>query len=189
MTTLRVKVGNLLKDSTYSERPADDVVTVVATLPEYHLSYESTFNSKKEHYFRIFTPKKDRGWHLYERSLYYISKGEKSWYDAEGYCMSKDAHLVSILNDEEQNFITSLLKHPTWIGLTYENEEDMWKWTDGSGLRAQYWPAGKPRVDGLSRGIKKVCVSIVPSDIGYNWNDEDCHATNGWVCKESLDNP
>ncbi|KAF7252699.1 C-type lectin domain family 4 member F [Varanus komodoensis] len=71
-------------------------------------------------------------WKVFERSLYYISTEKKTWHDAESFCMSRDAHLASVNTDKEQNYISSQLDEPAWIGLTDENEEGNWKWSDGS---------------------------------------------------------
>ncbi|KAF7252693.1 C-type lectin domain family 4 member F [Varanus komodoensis] len=127
------------------------------------------------------------GWQLFGKSLYYISKGEKSWYDAENFCLSRDAHLASIMNEEEQEFITSQLDEPAWIGLTDEHEEGAWEWTDGSTLLGEYWSEGKPSRARHYGEVEQDCAAIVPSVHGDNWSDADCHGRNRWVCKESLD--
>ncbi|XP_061438947.1 C-type lectin domain family 4 member F-like [Rhineura floridana] len=127
------------------------------------------------------------GWKLFGRSLYYISNGKKTWYDAENFCMSRDSHLASILSDEEQNYITSQLSHPAWIGLSDENEEGNWEWTDGSRFITQYWSHGKPSDSKHYGEMEQDCTSIVPSSSEHNWNESECHELHRWVCKESLD--
>ncbi|XP_077158536.1 C-type lectin domain family 4 member G-like isoform X2 [Paroedura picta] len=80
---------------------------------------------KAEIYEGIFHRKSIRSspWHRQEKSRYYFSKGEKTWYDAEDFCSAQGAHLASVLNNKEQNFISSKLQRTSWIGLTTENEE------------------------------------------------------------------
>ncbi|XP_053114487.1 C-type lectin domain family 4 member F-like isoform X2 [Hemicordylus capensis] len=151
---------------------------------------EKTFNRWKQKYRALIEKEEKRsssGWRLHGRNRYYISKGEKTWYDAEKFCMAKDSHLASVLSEKEQRFITSQLKRPAWIGLTDENEEGMWEWTDGSQFTTQYWSAGEPSKSEHYEGGEEDCTSIVPSATGYNWNDADCHKLNGWVCKDSLE--
>ncbi|XP_062992409.1 CD209 antigen-like protein C [Elgaria multicarinata webbii] len=101
--------------------------------------------------------------------------------------MSRDAHLASILSDEEQDYITSQLNEPAWIGLTDENEEGNWEWTDGSRLEAEYWSDGKSSRSLQYGAIENDCTYIVPSPSGQNWMDGSCYDQKRWVCKENLD--
>ncbi|KAJ6669369.1 hypothetical protein lerEdw1_008178 [Lerista edwardsae] len=78
-----------------------------------------------------------RSWLAHARNMYYLSKGKKSWYDAEKFCMSRVSHLTSILSEEEQKFITSQVKYPIWIGLRDEKETGMWEWSDSSRFTTQ----------------------------------------------------
>ncbi|XP_061438950.1 C-type lectin domain family 4 member F-like [Rhineura floridana] len=165
------------------------VAEEVTKLPTYIETTENSFNDRKSKYQNLFkkgAPKSAGGWDVFGKSLYYISDNEKSWYDAESFCMSRDSHLASILSDEEQNYITSQLNHPAWIGLTDENEEGNWEWTDGSRFITQYWSHGNPRLSDYAE-IEEDCTSIVPSSSGYNWDDANCHELHRWVCKEILD--
>ncbi|XP_053258166.1 C-type lectin domain family 4 member F-like isoform X4 [Podarcis raffonei] len=139
------------------------------------------------HLFKKGKPKTAGGWDFFGKSFYYISNEEKTWHDAESFCLTRDSHLASILSDEEQNYLTSQLSDPTWIGLTDENEEGNWKWTDGSRTKAQYWSLGNPSYSEHDGALEKDCTSIVPSSGGYNWNDDYCHKLHKWVCKENID--
>ncbi|KAL7975916.1 hypothetical protein Chor_011831, partial [Crotalus horridus] len=80
--------------------------------------------------------KTNDNWKLFGWNLYYISKANerKTWHDAEYFCKSRDSHLTSILNEEEQKYLSSKLNESAWIGLTDENVEGHWEWTDGSRL-------------------------------------------------------
>lgn len=42
------------------------------------------------------------GWKVYSSNLYYISNDKKSWHEAEKFCVSNGAHLVSVTSAEEQ---------------------------------------------------------------------------------------
>ncbi|KAG8134203.1 hypothetical protein E2320_007330, partial [Naja naja] len=84
-------------------------------------------------------PKISNNWKLFGWNLYYISKANerKTWHDAEYFCKSRDSHLTSILNEEEQKFISSKLNESAWIGLMDENVEGHRVWLDGSRLITQ----------------------------------------------------
>ncbi|KAG8134212.1 hypothetical protein E2320_007345 [Naja naja] len=117
-------------------------------------------------------------WQSFGNGLYYVSQGKKTWYEAENFCMSREAHLTSILSSEEQNYVTSQLTQPAWIGLT-DGGQGKWEWTDGSRL-------GQPgHSERLGDGDQD-CTIIVPSSKGQNWNDVDCNQLNRWVCKGTL---
>ncbi|XP_033015486.1 CD209 antigen-like protein C [Lacerta agilis] len=126
-------------------------------------------------------------WNTFGRNLYYVSKGRKTWYDAENFCVSRDSHLASVLSDEEQNYITSQLRGPAWIGFTDEKEEGKWEWTDGSRVTKQYWHEENTFHTESKRRLEKDCTSIVPSLAGNNWRDTHCHELRNWVCKESVE--
>ncbi|KAH0615708.1 hypothetical protein JD844_026051 [Phrynosoma platyrhinos] len=120
------------------------------------------------------------GWQLFGKNLYYISKGQKTWYDAENFCMSRDSHLTSILSEEEQNYINSQLKRSTWIGLSDEEVEDRL-------ILVLYWSSGHPKSSWDYGEEEKDCTSIEPLSSGPNWSEANCHELKRWVCKESLE--
>ncbi|CAL8324017.1 unnamed protein product [Gadus morhua 'NCC'] len=61
-----------------------------------------------------------------------------TWADAELYCQSMAANLVSIHLTAEMNFLTTLIENfdPTkgyhWIGFSDAHKEGSWMWSDGS---------------------------------------------------------
>ncbi|XP_044284197.1 C-type lectin domain family 4 member E-like [Varanus komodoensis] len=126
-------------------------------------------------------------WQIFGRSLYYISRDKRTWHDAEDFCLSRGAHLASILSDKEQLFVSSQLDQPAWIGLTDANEEGSWEWTDGSRLVSEYWSPGSPDHPKDHGEIEHDCTAMLDSSDEYNWNDASCNDYNGWVCKQMLD--
>lgn len=148
-----------------------------------------TFAKRKTEYTHLYTlgTRTHRSWLAHTKNTYYLSKGKKTWYDAEKFCMSRESHLTSILSEEEQKFITSQIKHPIWIGLTDEKEKGIWKWTDSSGFTIQYWSNVKPKHPPYSMKIEYHCASLSPSATTYNWIQVDCYTLKRWVCKRSLE--
>ncbi|ERE66835.1 C-type lectin domain family 4 member F [Cricetulus griseus] len=74
-----------------------------------------------------------QGWKVFRGSLYYFSHEEKSWHEAEKFCVSQGAHLASVTSQGEQAFLvksTSTVHH--WIGLTDQGMEGNWRWVDGT---------------------------------------------------------
>ncbi|XP_051560252.1 C-type lectin domain family 4 member F-like isoform X2 [Myxocyprinus asiaticus] len=72
---------------------------------------------------------KANGWHWY-----FISSEEKSWSDSRQFCRDHGGDLVIINSEEEQMFITSLIKDYVWIGLSDIKKEGNMTWVDNSPL-------------------------------------------------------
>ncbi|XP_070612921.1 C-type lectin domain family 4 member M-like [Erythrolamprus reginae] len=153
-------------------------------LPDHIKDSEKTLSDLKIKFYALIRKPQKSGkvWHPFGNGLYYVSQGKKTWYEAENFCMSRKAHLTSVLSSEEQNYVTSQLTQPAWIGLT-DGGRGRWEWTDGSRLVAQFWSQGQPgHSEHLGDGDQG-CTIIVPSSKGDNWNVVDCNRLNRWVCK------
>ncbi|XP_028598788.2 CD209 antigen-like protein C [Podarcis muralis] len=189
MDKLRTAMATGLRNNELMTENPMKVAEEVTNLPQHIADAENLYNERKVKYQNLFKKgaKSSGGWKLFGKNLYYVSKGKKTWYDAENFCMSRDAHLASILTDEEQTYITSQLTTPAWIGLTDESEEGNWEWTDGSRLITQYWSAGNPNSWENYGDSEEDCASIIPSSREKNWSECNCHELHSWVCKESLD--
>ncbi|KAM6441437.1 uncharacterized protein PHA67_023142 [Liasis olivaceus] len=167
------------------------VVQLVQNLPEFVRKHEDSYAAEKKKYQALFKKGLRSGgnWQIFGWNLYYVSKANKrkTWHDAENFCMSRDSHLTSILNEEEQKYVSSQLNESAWIGLTDENEEGHWEWSDGSRLAVQYWADGNPDGSTDDGEGDKDCTFIESSASELNWNDASCQEPRRWVCKESLE--
>ncbi|XP_063166050.1 CD209 antigen-like protein C [Candoia aspera] len=189
MARLKRIMANALRKPSLSGGSHLMTAEEVIQLPNYLETSEKAYKEKKIKYQSIFkkgTVKSSTGWMLFEKSLYYISKGRKTWYDAQNFCLSRDAHLVSIITDKEQKYISRHLKASAWIGLTDEKDEGTWEWSDGSRVTVQYWDAGSPTRLQQREEVERDCVFIKPLSGARNWNDDNCHELKQWVCKEIL---
>jgi len=81
---------------------------------------------------------------------YYVFIPErKTWKDAEKNARTMGGYLVTITSQNEQKAIETLVStngkiYPTWIGLTDENEEGVFKWVTGEQLNFKNWGANNP---------------------------------------------
>ncbi|KAK6320842.1 hypothetical protein J4Q44_G00078180 [Coregonus suidteri] len=124
------------------------------------------------------------GWKKFGSSYYYTSTVIKTWEESRQDCNERGADLVIINSREEQTFINGLYGpgNETWIGLTdFDTEGTSWKWVDGTPLTTAYWKIGKPN---SYLGKDQDCVEFFhrSSDPG-EWNDEECHKSNNWICE------
>ena len=120
-------------------------------------------------------------WYTYETDCYRYVTSKLTWAQAELYCQSLDAHLVSIHTPEEVHFISKLLFNfdPTtgfhWMGLSDGREEGTWLWSDGSDNNFDSWYRGQP--DNL--GGAEHCARMKYQ----GWIDDACTLVASSVCK------
>ncbi|XP_030643566.1 C-type lectin domain family 4 member E-like [Chanos chanos] len=121
------------------------------------------------------------GWRYFSSSLYYNSTDKKTWSESRQYCRDRGADLVIINSREEQEFVYNLRNDDsTWIGLTDEEREDVWKWVDGTALTSRYWLNGQPD----SQTGDQDCVAIQhKSNPLESWRDQECGIKLYWICE------
>ncbi|XP_065326676.1 lactose-binding lectin l-2-like [Pelmatolapia mariae] len=126
-------------------------------------------------------------WSFNSRCYKYVATN-LSWADAELYCLSQGANLVSIHNIEEENFVRSLIRNfdheqrPTWIGLSDIHKEGRWMWSDGSVVGFVNWNAGEPN----NVAGKEHCATNNFSS-PKKWNDCPCAHSFSSVCLKRKD--
>ncbi|XP_060932845.1 lactose-binding lectin l-2-like [Limanda limanda] len=93
-------------------------------------------------------------WFSFNNRCYKYVSTHMTWADAELYCVSQGANLVSIHSLDEANFVKDLIKNfdhaegYTWIGLSDLHKEGSWMWSDGCAVKFTYWSPGEPNNDG-----------------------------------------
>ncbi|XP_068504799.1 collectin-12 [Syngnathus scovelli] len=114
-------------------------------------------------------------------SCYFVSAATLKFnYDeASTFCSNKAAHLVIINNNEEQVFVKKMVtgKGFFWLGLTDREEENVWKWVDGSIPVFKKWNPGQP--DNWTHGHAhgEDCAGLIQNG---NWNDFYCTERLGY---------
>ncbi|XP_053273745.1 C-type lectin domain family 4 member M isoform X1 [Pleuronectes platessa] len=123
------------------------------------------------------------GWQKFECSCYYTSYGNRTWQKSREYCQSKGADLAIITSQNEMNFINGLFEEEkqSWIGLTDEGVEGVWKWVDGTPLTLAFWAADQPN---SYKGTDQDCVDFWHRAPGKGvWNDQICTAEQNFICE------
>ncbi|XP_061879749.1 collectin-12 isoform X1 [Entelurus aequoreus] len=119
-------------------------------------------------------------------SCYFFSPAsQKLNYDeASMFCSTRESHLLIVNNDEEQVFVSNAVtgKGSFWLGLTDRQEENVWKWVDGSTPVYTKWNPGQP--DNWTRGHAhgEDCGGIKNNG---NWNDYYCTERIGFICERA----
>ncbi|XP_040893045.1 C-type lectin domain family 4 member M-like isoform X2 [Toxotes jaculatrix] len=122
-------------------------------------------------------------WIKFGNSCYSFSTSKKSWSDSRQSCEKLDAQLVIVSSEEEQTFLSVFVN--TWIGLTDEEEENVWKWVDGSVVNTTYWKNGQPDNKGYKNDEDCVQTNSASNDLN-NWNDLTCTEDLHFMCEKTL---
>ncbi|KAK0150220.1 Galactose-specific lectin nattectin [Merluccius polli] len=123
-------------------------------------------------------------WFSHDGRCYQYVAIKKSWADAELHCLGLDANLVSIHNDNENDFIARLIQdfNPGqeyhWIGFSDASKEGHWMWTDGSRRDFAAWHKGEP-----DNNYRMEHCGLINFILPYEWNDMRCDNVYQFVCK------
>jgi hypothetical protein len=116
----------------------------------------------------------------------YGKMGKVSWNNAESYCQNYDAHLISIENDKEHIFVSTLqqiLDKDLWLGLYSVNSGNDWKWTDHANYSFSAWAYDYPKLSSNLCGYLK---GSTKTDDGRWYNDRWCSNDIGVICKKKI---
>ncbi|XP_053183217.1 C-type lectin domain family 4 member M-like [Scomber japonicus] len=125
------------------------------------------------------------GWVLFQSHCYLFTSSDyyydwKDWSGSRDFCRERNAQLVVIGSQEEQEFINNHTKqyddekHGYWIGL---REESTWTWIDGSNLTVTYWIEKQI-------GYRGPCaLTLAGADPLANWNTAGCNMRNRRICE------
>ncbi|KAL3056031.1 hypothetical protein OYC64_018690 [Pagothenia borchgrevinki] len=117
------------------------------------------------------------GWKKFGCSCYNISTEKASWEQSRDNCTARGAHLVIVDRKEEQEFISSMTKEYTWIGLSDREEEGTWKWVDGSPLNLTFWKETQP-----DNGAERTHGAYISPSAW--WKDRSCRNHLPWICEK-----
>ncbi|XP_076004089.1 collectin-12 isoform X1 [Genypterus blacodes] len=128
-------------------------------------------------------------WKGFGSSCYYFSSGSsgppKLNYDESfEYCVNMSSHMLIINNNEEQQWIRKQTegKGYFWLGLNDKEEENIWKWVDGTLPVFKKWKPGQP--DNWTHGHEdgEDCAGLIHD---ANWNDFYCTDRIGYICEQT----
>ncbi|XP_061878070.1 collectin-12-like isoform X2 [Entelurus aequoreus] len=122
-------------------------------------------------------------WLPYRDKCYFFSKDLHSFDDAKTTCESLSASLLIITDTEEQKWLTKQMtgKGYFWMALTDREEENVWRWLDGSEPEFTKWKPGQPDNWGHGHEIGEDCAGLVHQGL---WNDFSCEDLIGYICEK-----
>ncbi|KAM6919050.1 collectin-12 [Xenentodon cancila] len=122
----------------------------------------------------------------FRKSCYYFSGSQRLNFDeAKLFCTNMSSHLLIINDNDEQEYVRKAIagKGYFWLGLTDREEENIWKWVDGTLPIFKKWKPGQP--DNWTHGHEdgEDCAGLIHN---ASWNDFYCTDRIGYVCERSL---
>jgi len=142
------------------------------------MSYVTSQWNDKASSVQCFCECPNKDWKMYKGSCYaYAKDSYKTWADAEAYCKTEPgAHLASIHNAEELQFVQSNFPRDLWFGASDIQEEGTFEWSDGSSWDYSAWRSGEPNNNG-----NQDC--LVGNWEDLKWDDDDCEKKKMFLCK------
>ncbi|XP_059828140.1 macrophage mannose receptor 1 [Hypanus sabinus] len=103
-----------------------------------------------------------------------------TWHEARRSCQQQNSDLLSVTELHAQTFLSGLLQSvgaPLWIGLSMQDFESGWEWSDQSPFRYLNWAPGHP-----SYAREDTCVALNPS-MASKWESKACSLKLGYICQ------
>ena len=119
---------------------------------------------------------------IFNGHRYKFFEHKMSWHGAKKCCEALGGHLVTISDQNEQDFVAQLpakldKANRVWIGLSDRRSEGKWEWVTGEKVSFQNWAPGLP--DNL-RGNQD-CVEM--GYAGSKWNDQNVLCKFTFICE------
>ncbi|XP_023192346.1 CD209 antigen-like protein C [Xiphophorus maculatus] len=125
------------------------------------------------------------GWMMFNSSCYFLSTSSGSWNKAREDCRNRGGDLVVINDDDEQNFLSTIINKEPWIGLNDIETEGSWKWVDDTPLTqllTKHWAKKQPdNGGGDPQWGEEDCAQILTYKL---WNDCKCSSSMQWICEK-----
>ncbi|CAN9506371.1 unnamed protein product [Ophioblennius macclurei] len=125
-------------------------------------------------------------WLNYRNKCYFFARLLHNFDDAKRTCESTSASLLIINDVEEQTWLQQQIsgKGYFWMGLTDREEENTWRWLDGTEPTFTKWKAGQP--DNWNHGHEtgEDCAGLIRDGL---WNDFFCEDLISYICEKEIE--
>ena len=123
---------------------------------------------------------------IYQDSIYLLCPTRSSWPNADAFCGQYDFQLTSIQSEAENDALFTEMENQqfsdTWIGLTDQNQEGNFIWSDNQPMNYTRWGRGEPN-DG---GGGEDCGIILMENRASRWDDRRCSREYSFICERLI---
>ena len=122
-------------------------------------------------------------WEEHSGHCYLWGDKPRSWYKAEEFCEKEGGHLASVTSEAANEYIfegKEKRKHDKiWLGGSDQEEEGVWKWSDGTPWNFQLWNLQEP-----SNVTDQDCLIQFGLNV-KEWKDYPCNYERNFVCSKT----
>ncbi|XP_067835840.1 collectin-12 isoform X2 [Heptranchias perlo] len=124
-------------------------------------------------------------WKNFKDKCYYFSIDHVDFEEGNNLCKNMSSNMIIINNHEEQQWVRKQMngKDYLWIGLSDTEEQNIWKWVDGTTAEYTNWRPGQPD-NWQHQESTEDCAGLANNGL---WNDFFCTDHNGLICEKSVD--
>uniref|UniRef100_H3C0L1 C-type lectin domain-containing protein n=1 Tax=Tetraodon nigroviridis TaxID=99883 RepID=H3C0L1_TETNG len=179
--SINLKLNELRTSSETVSRHSDFLLSLNNSMTDVQTDAASLRAQQEELASRLGCPLE---WLNYRDKCYFFSKDLHSFDDAKTTCDSLSASLLVINDKEEQKWLRKQVqgKGYFWIGLTDKEEENVWRWLDGTQPAFTMWKPGQPDNWGHGHDISgEDCAGLVHEAL---WNDFFCEDLISYICEK-----
>lgn len=103
---------------------------------------------------------------------------KRTWFEAREFCKAVGGELLSLKSGQTSNLPFYI--DPSWIGLSAQDPNAGFTWSDGTPLSIEDWDFGEPN----NYNDNEYCVEAHSNIVGkMRWNDRNCESYNDWICQ------
>uniref|UniRef100_UPI00398F735C collectin-12 isoform X1 n=2 Tax=Pristiophorus japonicus TaxID=55135 RepID=UPI00398F735C len=124
-------------------------------------------------------------WKNFKDKCYYFSVDLVEFEEGKNLCKNMSSNMIIINNREEQQWVRKQMNgiNYFWIGLSDTEQQNVWKWVDGTTAEYTNWRPGQPD-NWEHEASTEDCAGLANSAL---WNDFFCTDLNGLICEKSVD--
>ena len=117
----------------------------------------------------------------FRKSCYLRVNTRVTWSLAQKMCEEKEANLVTVNNEDEMNFLGSIMNDKgSWNGLHFKANSEDAIWSSGENSEYRNWAtAGPKRISKLP-----LCVQMVETLRGLKWRRFRCSIKYRFICEK-----